>query len=341
MKDGGNVPSPKFVMDTPTGSPSKLTYVQQLLVRTTKFKQSFGDWELASNQFLNGENRAMFNYEATKIIFTDLLSENGSENYVMIDHFFKLIPYYYNCSKVIDFETLEPRVLFHGTKSEEFFEFQTDLGQVNRPYAYFAFNKEYSENFSQSSGILYSVFLNIRNPYFDISLISRDFKSGRDFIVNNVKMDYKFKTEEELDLTRNKEIKNFLDYYDATFTGANQFRFWMVMANDTKGVFKQMLEFLGYDGVFYAEEFSLQFDTNTVILDKRNYTQAYTAFYPNQIKLADGRNTDFDGFNKDIRFDDGGALDDNIALPDLKFKVFSLEICFEYAGLRFTTYAKI
>ena len=32
------------------------------------------------------------------------------------------------------------------------------------------------------------------------------------------------------------------------------------------------------------------------------------AFYPNQIKLADGTNTTFDKINPDIRFDDGGKV---------------------------------
>ena len=35
------------------------------------------------------------------------------------------------------------------------------------------------------------------------------------------------------------------------------------------------------------------------------------AFYPNQIKLADGNNTTFDGSNPDIRFDDGGEVKSN------------------------------
>lgn len=40
----------------------------------------------------------------------------------------------------------------------------------------------------------------------------------------------------------------------------------------------------------------------------------YIAFYPNQIKLADGTNTTFDGNNPDIRFKDGGMT--KIQLPD-------------------------
>ena len=34
------------------------------------------------------------------------------------------------------------------------------------------------------------------------------------------------------------------------------------------------------------------------------------AFYPNQIKLADGTNTTFDGNDPDIRYSDGGNIND-------------------------------
>ena len=40
--------------------------------------------------------------------------------------------------------------------------------------------------------------------------------------------------------------------------------------------------------------------------------EVYVAFEPNQIKLADGTNTTFDGNNPDIRFDDGGKTATNL-----------------------------
>jgi|GEM_PF-99449 len=42
-----------------------------------------------------------------------------------------------------------------------------------------------------------------------------------------------------------------------------------------------------------------------------SYDTQYVAFSPNQIKLADGTNTDFDPSNPDIRFSKGGSVDDN------------------------------
>ena len=52
--------------------------------------------------------------------------------------------------------------------------------------------------------------------------------------------------------------------------------------------FSEALRNAGYDGVIYDNH-------------------EYVAFYPNQIKLADGSNTSFDSDNDDIRFRDGGS----------------------------------
>jgi hypothetical protein len=37
---------------------------------------------------------------------------------------------------------------------------------------------------------------------------------------------------------------------------------------------------------------------------------SYSVFYPEQIKLADGTNTTFDANNPDIRYKDGGIIND-------------------------------
>ena len=39
----------------------------------------------------------------------------------------------------------------------------------------------------------------------------------------------------------------------------------------------------------------------------------FVAFEPEQIKLADGTNTTFDGNNPDIRFESGGEIDRSLA----------------------------
>jgi len=48
----------------------------------------------------------------------------------------------------------------------------------------------------------------------------------------------------------------------------------------------------------------------------------YIAFYPNQIKLADGSNTTFDGSNPDIRFDGGGEVEKLIEQGAVDLKMY-------------------
>ena len=60
------------------------------------------------------------------------------------------------------------------------------------------------------------------------------------------------------------------------------------LGNNSQG-FTEFIKSLGYDGVIYGSE--------------------YVAFYPNQIKLANGTNTTFDSENPDIRFEYGGEIE--------------------------------
>ncbi len=62
-----------------------------------------------------------------------------------------------------------------------------------------------------------------------------------------------------------------------------------------------------YDGIKYDNIWDAP-----VPYEEYPYTVTnYVAFHSNQIKLADGTNTVFDGSNPDIRFEKGGQLDDN------------------------------
>jgi hypothetical protein len=49
--------------------------------------------------------------------------------------------------------------------------------------------------------------------------------------------------------------------------------------------------------------------------------QIIVAFNPNQIKLADGTNTTFDGSNPDIRYLDGGSIPDLLSSQEVEYKL--------------------
>ena len=286
MADGGEI-APLYSFTTPTGATSKLNYIQQVLVRTKAFKEYFGDWELAAKKMNldNADDAFVRNYEGV--------------------------------SKVIDFETLEPQVVYHGTVAqEEFFAFDVTKEEgVGRPYAYFAINKDYAQNFTQFSqrgqnavSLLYSAFLNIKKPFMAKGAnYDHQRQMGsywRNAIINTIAGDLCIEqnTEKYSDLSEAvlSQIKNY-----TTETYTTDAPFWWLMARDTNKEFKFFLMSYGYDGVVYSEEFTTVYDVSK----PNEFTFAYTVFDARQIKLADGRNVDFNPMNPDIRYEKGGKIE--------------------------------
>lgn len=277
--DGGTVET--FEFSTPTGKPSKLNYLQQVLVRTKAFKNFFGDWELAARRYKK-----------------DNLSYDEA---------------YKNVSKCIDMSTLEPRVVYHGTQADkEFFTFDvTQERKEGRPYAYFAYNREYSLNFSggTNSGYLYAVFLNIRNP-FDAQNVEFAKLSNSSYWLTTIKG--QLTIDKYGDLYRRKELDDAVDsqikkYIEEVYANENYY-FWLLMARDVNKDFKYFLMSHGYDGIFASENFKTVFDVE----NPSEFTFTYIAFDANQIKLADGRNIDFDPMNSDIRYEEGGKTKEEV-----------------------------
>ena len=285
-KNGGEVDM-IFKLNTPTKQPTKLNYIQQILVRTTEFKKWFGDWEKCAESFLQ-DNKSNF------------------------------LQHYKNCSIVIDLTTLEPQVVYHGTNfKEEFYTFDvTKKEGVGRPYGYFADNIEYSQNFTTNSKrgqhgleLLYKCFLNIRNPFMAITEdfydeLDNQFGWALKIAKALAKKNYgETLTLEQISETLKVVMEQIGSYIYATF-GLDDKPFWLLMARDTKKEFKYFLMSHGFDGVRYAEEFKGVYDVD----NPAEFTKAWTIFDANQVKLADGRNIDFDPFKEDIRYEEGGSL---------------------------------
>jgi hypothetical protein len=277
---GGNLEA--FEFNTPTGVESKLSYLQQVLVRTKAFKNWFGDWELAARIYLL----------------------NGKDNFNK---------YYYGVSKVIDMETLEPKVGFHGTSAEEeFYSFATNKETgAGRPYGYFAENKEYSMNFVGRSNLLYAAFLNIRNPFIargpNFTERKMDWMDASVSIAKRMATDkYELFSDEYV-----QEIANLIkvhegqiwDYLKKTYEN-EPYNFWLLMARDFKSEFKNFILSHGYDGIFADEQFKDPYD----VKDPRQFTNTFIIFDASQVKLADGRNLKFNPMSADIRYEKGAHL---------------------------------
>jgi hypothetical protein len=293
MADGGNIDVSKFGFKTPTGKPSKLTYLQQILVRTKAFKEWFGDWESV----------------AKEVVSKDLLNNNTTD--------VVLFGMYKDCSKILDFDTLEPRLVFHGTRSDdEFYKFDTNIRPTGRPYSYFAYNKEYSKNFTnkfgQDWGGMYDCFIQVKNPLVMLGQLFEDaFYDGKNWMFYIVNVIFRDKFNRPIDVKKDAEfINDIIDeigfyVYAISQASGDSFPFWKLMGGDTNGDFKIFLQKYGYDGVIYTEEAFLVYDTS----NPAHYTKAVTIFESNQVKLGDGRNVDFSKNTDDIRYKKGGMTE--------------------------------
>jgi hypothetical protein len=297
-------------LQTPTGAPSKLDFKMQALVRTDVFKRFFGDWEAAATNWL-ANNKA------------------------------NMAKYYAGCSLVIDIDTLEPRVMYHGTNTaQEFFEFdileRNPSGDITRkrPYGYFAYNEEYARNFTlapQRPGgggvqIIYDAFLAVKKPFMAIDTAFMSMSEDEDVWMEEIskriaedqhghknlpQQEY----ERRLDVQRNITRQRLQGKQQG-----NKWPFWRYMATDIDNIFKYFLISYGYDGVFYYENFNIQYDMD----DPAQFTKAITVFEPRQIKLADGRNIDFNPMTNDIRYQEGGKTDQP-TIPGPKTHLESVE----------------
>jgi len=187
-----------------------------------------------------------------------------------------------NASKVVD-ENGEPKVVWHGSKSTK--DFNVFEQKPRFEFIYFADNKYYSKyHFSKwdMSWSLRPFFLNIRNLL-----------NAEEFGFDKVTF---------------KELNSFFyGVYDLSkdiqLNPKSEYRFWEVLrfSND---IYDSLKNQDYYNGISYYENF---YD-NTTWNDTDDYSLSYVVMNPNQIKLADGTNTTFDGENPDIRFAGGGQL---------------------------------
>jgi hypothetical protein len=211
----------------------------------------------------------------------------------------------------------------------EFFSFDVTREKgVGRPYAYFAYNKEYAQHFTQvrqretedAKPFLYEVFLNVRHPFVaqghDYVDKSMDAEGWLRTITGTIVYD-RYKTIQRDDITKAVEntIKNQVGrYVKSVYENGAKEKFWKLMAADSKKDFKFFLLAYDFDGVFYSEEFGRDYDVN----NPAQFTLAITVFDAHQIKLADARNTQFDPFSADIRYEEGGKTTENLDENNLK-----------------------
>jgi hypothetical protein len=217
-----------------------------------------------------------------------------------------------NASKVVDEETKEPLVVYHGSPKERFNKFNIVEGKDTKSKmqllfgSHFASTKKDAEIYTKGKGSIYEVFLNIRN-ILDLGEHYEKTNPKFNLIVDVIKS-----------LKIDKKYKNAFDYVMFTETGD-----YGGKSNDVQRVFltqimldsyspKKVFNILKnkFNGISYVPYSPQGFNKVSF------YSKSFIAFEPEQIKLADGSNMAFNGSNPDIRYEEGGDIKNDTKLSD-------------------------
>lgn len=224
---------------------------------------------------------------------------------------------YIDCSKMIDPDTKEPKIYFHGVRKyvPNFGQF-SNMGQgVVRPYgafeppsfpaSYFAGEEDYAkfyggvaENMPTPSPdykpFIYKVFLSVKNP---ISLLPLDFMlSYKDFL-DYIYVGYGVKVEPNAELL--KLLNNDMN---------DKKPMWLYVRRDIG--FIEKLKDYGYDALFQMGDIPTFLPDGTVEPDRTKHLQEveYLTFKPSQVKSATVKKSFYFDFFNDIRFKNGGYV---------------------------------
>jgi hypothetical protein len=202
-----------------------------------------------------------------------------------------------NASKVVD-ENGEPLVVYHGTK-ESFNEFKKESQNAATGFGDFGAGFYFTSSYDTAKyytlkfekRVIFSVFLKILNPFF----IELNWERFSENTIENYK---KLKGLFDWQKLAIKNVLSDKDDYRPSKTITKEIGDYN---------FQDILSVNGFDGVFVNRYNIYEFED----ANHRNQIlplNEIVAFEPNQIKLADGTNTTFDGSNTDIRFAEGGMI---------------------------------
>jgi predicted ABC-type ATPase len=211
-----------------------------------------------------------------------------------------------NASKVVD-ENGEPLVVYHGTDAK-FNEFSYNVIDTKSNFydiIGFYFNAIKSQK-SPYGKIVKTCFLNIRKQIIIPNQMVEKNPSWKTKPLTNEQILLLISDREPID-KKNYTKQGLIEILNSIDTIERQliiiynefFSKWQIK-DGIKLFLENLTEKLGYDGAYMP------------------HSEFIVAFYPNQIKLADGTNTTFDMNNPDIRFAEGGLItNDNIEVEGL------------------------
>ena len=250
-----------------------------------------------------------------------------------------------NASKVVDEETREPLVVYHGTRTN-FTEFNIDsIASNTGNFGHYGYGFYFSDDIRETKSygdIILTCFLNFRNPFTwnhkNIILLKKNGVYGiddledvafdrRDLVEKVSKVSIPASELLQLIIKKGYEggWEDWLEKYNINDYEIDFNDIGNLLDDKYIDHNKKVLKALGVRRVKTIKDFpyeqSLHWITNlgerskevTEIIsnlgfDSIVYGSEFIAFKPNQIKIADGTNTTFDSSSDDIRFEQGGEL---------------------------------
>ena len=287
MAEGGNVWDSKLL--APNGKPSNLTAEQYKLVRTAAFKKWFGDWEN------DAEN-------ASKVV-----DENGEP--MVLYHGTDVNFNVYDLSKIGEGSDLLGKGIYL-TEKKDVANFYANLVAKKRYIKGYeagifgtqnAIYEEDADKKAEKHKLIYEFFVNAKNiKNINQININNDLKQ---ILIKSISFMFGNKSEDV--------INSRIDFADKNHNQIRNYRGKIIyLIEQFPDAKKEILEYIKnkYDCIFF--EPTIEFESN--YKDYKNYV----VFNSNQIKLADGTNTTFDGSNADIRFAEGGVTGDVFSIKD-------------------------
>ena len=219
---------------------------------------------------------------------------------------------YNGCSIMIDEDTKEPKVYYHGVAKFRGVRGKGAMGSgVRRPYgaftptnfnaSYFADNMEYAKFYSgtsdllptrfQTDGFVYSLFLNVRNPIDLLPLgLKCSYKNIKDYLL------VAYGIELEYNNTLLERMDNDVNSINNT---------WQYIRNDELLI--ERLKDFGYDAIFQIGDIP-KYDKKTEKVIGYIEDKEFLTFYPNQVKSVGVLKSFYGNMFDDIRFKKGGYV---------------------------------
>ena len=321
----------------PNGKPSNLTPEQYRLVRTKAFKDWFGDWENSpetSSKVVdeNGEPLAVFHGSQSEFNVFDKTKSGESNIMASVGHWFTPIEEFaksfaeniwYGDRKLTIYSVFlslkNPKVYVSDGDNTDKIKILSDRlvplkNEVD--YLIIKWRDDYQD---------YQVFSYATQGVINSSNINNYLRTNNS--VEVIKDGIKY-NEIQLEISKIRNEINDLRYADSyekfrtdvhkieggNSETANTGGLGMSLKNYRKTVeeYKQSLIEQGFDGIIIEKT---RFDSSVA----GGLNDQFVAFESNQIKLADGSNTTFDGNNPDIRFEEGGYLEQIANDPALEY----------------------